>query len=203
MLAIDIETMPNEKMIEFLPEVEPDSRLKDEAKIQADIERKKQKQIETMALNPLYGQIACIGYYSKEEQTVSFGTEKELIKEFLDKIENENGVIVTWNGKGFDFPFIFKRACILELAKLIDLEQYTKRYSERHIDLMELWCGYNKFEKLDTVYRCIFREKLGKEEFDVSEIPELIKTASGKELIRRYCLRDCELTYKIGKKYGL
>ena len=59
-LAIDIETMPNPDMISKLPEVVADSRLKDEEKIKADIEKKKAEQIEKMALSPLYGKIACI-----------------------------------------------------------------------------------------------------------------------------------------------
>lgn len=39
--AIDIETYENIDLIPLLPTIEPDSRLKDEAKIQADIEKKR------------------------------------------------------------------------------------------------------------------------------------------------------------------
>ena len=39
-----------------------------------------------------------------------------------------------------------------------------------------------------------------KEDFDVKQIPELIKTTTGKEMIRRYCLQDCKLVYELAKK---
>ena len=135
-LAIDIETMPNPDMISKLPEVVADSRLKDEEKIKADIEKKKAEQIEKMALSPLYGKIACIGYYGDEIQKVDIEDEATMIKKFLDRI-NEN-VVVTWNGKGFDFEFIIKRGVILGVCPLSLLEVYTNKYkSENHIDLME------------------------------------------------------------------
>lgn len=198
-LAIDIETMPNPDMISKLPEVVADSRLKDEDKIKADIEKKKAEQIEKMALNPLYGKIACIGYYGDEIQKVDIEDEATMIKKFLDRI-NEN-VVVTWNGKGFDFEFIIKRGVILGVCPLSLLEVYTNKYkSENHIDLMEKWCGYGKFAKLNEVASVLIGDQ--KEEFDVKEIPELIKTATGRELIKRYCLQDCKLTYELAKKMG-
>ena len=78
-IAIDIETYPNPEMISRLPEVEADSRLKDEAKIKADIEKKKEEQIKKMALNPLYGKIACIGYYGDKIKEVDLRDEKDKI----------------------------------------------------------------------------------------------------------------------------
>lgn len=199
-LAIDIETMPNPDMISKLPEVVADSRLKDEEKIKADIEKKKAEQIEKMALSPLYGKIACIGYYGDEIQKVDIEDEATMIKKFLDRI-NEN-VVVTWNGKGFDFEFIIKRGVILGVCPLSLLEVYTNKYkSENHIDLMEKWCGYGKFAKLNEVASILLDGEC-KEEFNVKEIPELIKTTTGKEMIRRYCLQDCKLTYELARKMG-
>lgn len=199
-LAVDIETMLNPEMISKLPEVTPDSRLKDEAKIQADIEKKKAEQIEKMALSPLYGKLACIGYYGDEIKEVHLADEKEMIKTLLERIENN--VIVSWNGKNFDFEFIIKRGVIHGLCPLSLLEKYTSKYkSENHIDLMEKWCGYGKFAKLDEV-ASILLDGEHKEEFDVKEIPNLIKTKTGKELIKRYCLQDCALTYKLARKMG-
>jgi len=197
MLAIDIETYADLSVIDFLPPIEADSRLKDEEKIKADIEKKKEKQVEQMALNGLYGKIACIGYYGDNIQEVDFGEEKELIERFLKKVSESSEVIVTWNGNEFDLPFIFKRGLKYGLCKLTDLQYYTAKTNPKCIDLMRLFCGYGKYEKLDNVAKILLGEE--KEEFDVKEISELIKTQSGKELIKRYCLKDCELTYKLGK----
>ena len=198
-LAIDIETMPNPDMISKLPEVVADSRLKDEEKIKADIEKKKAEQIEKMALSPLYGKIACIGYYGEEKKEVHLADEKEMI-EHLVSIWNDH-LFVTWNGKAFDFEFIIKRGIILGVCKLSSLERFTSKYrNENHIDLMEKWCGSGKFAKLNEVASILIGDQ--KEEFDVKEIPELIKTTTGKELIKRYCLQDCKLTYELAKKMG-
>lgn len=51
--AVDIETLPDLSMVDFLPDVKPDKRLTDVCKIEKDIELKKQKQISEMALNPI------------------------------------------------------------------------------------------------------------------------------------------------------
>ena len=116
-MAIDIETYPNPEMISRLPEVEADSRLKDEAKIKADIEKKKEEQIKKMALNPLYGKIACIGYYGDKIKEVDLRDEKEMIQRLMD-LWNDN-LIVTWNGKAFDFEFIICTSTILKFNVVI------------------------------------------------------------------------------------
>ena len=199
-LAIDVETFFDKNNISKLPPVEPDSRLKDPEKIKQNIEEKTQKMIETASLNPLYSKLACIGYYGDDIKEVHLADEKEMIKTLLERIENN--VIVSWNGKNFDFEFIIKRGVILGLCPLSLLEKYTSKYkSENHIDLMEKWAGYGKFAKLDEV-ASILLDGEHKEEFDVKEIPNLIKTKTGKELIKRYCLQDCKLTYNLARKMG-
>lgn len=200
-LAVDIETMPNPEMISRLPEVKPDPRLKDEEKIKADIEKKKQEQIDKMALSPLYGKIACIGYYGDEIQEVDLVDEGSMIKKLLDRAD-EN-IVVTWNGKNFDFDFIIKRGVILGVCPLSLLERFTSKYSKEsmHIDLMEKWCGYGKFAKLNEVAQVLLDGEC-KDDLDVTQIPELIKTITGQELIKRYCLQDCALTYKLARRMG-
>ena len=199
-LAIDIETMPNPEMIEFLPEVKAAGNLKDPDKIAADIEAKQAEQIEKMALSPLYGKIACIGYYGEDYKEVMLADETSMIQTVLTRCEDFP--IFTWNGKGFDFEFIIKRGVILGLCSLLDLEKFTDKYKAvNHIDLMEKWCGYGKFAKLDDIAKAVLG--VGKEEgFNVKEIPKLMETATGQELIKRYCLTDCQRTYELARKFG-
>ena len=202
-LAIDIETMPNPDMISKLPEVLADSRLKDKEKIKADIEKKKAEQIEKMALSPLYGKIACIGYYGDEIQKVDILEEPKMLKILMSLIRNDEDIFFTWNGNNFDLDFIIKRGIILGVDgyNIKTLENIKSRRRENFIDLMEKWCGYGKFAKLNEVASILLDGEC-KEELDVKQIPELMKTTTGKELIRRYCLRDCELTYKLARKMG-
>lgn len=202
LISLDIETYPNLDMVEKLPEVTPDTRLKDEAKIKADIEKKKAEQIEKMALSPLYGKIACIGYYGDNIQEVHIDTEENMLKK-LAELMQEGNIFVTWNGTGFDWDFIIKRSIILGIEdfNLRHLEVIRGRKNIQYIDLMEKWCGYGKMAKLDDVAKVLLGGEC-KEEFDVKQIPELIKTVSGKELIKRYCLQDCKLVYELAKKMG-
>lgn len=201
-LAIDIETMPNPEMISRLPEVEADSRLKDEAKIKADIEKKKAEQIEKMALSPLYGKIACIGYYGDEIKEVHLAEEKEMLEKLVELMKQDN-IFISWNGTAFDWDFIIKRGIILRVEdlNLKHLEIIRSKKNPQFIDLMEKWCGYGKFAKLNEVAQVLLNGEC-KEEFDVKEIPNLIKTKTGKELIKRYCLQDCKLTYDLARKMG-
>lgn len=201
LISLDIETIPNPDMISKLPEIVADSRLKDEVKIKADIEKKKAEQIEKMALSPLYGKIACIGYYSDDIQEVYIDTEENMLKRLLE-LMNDN-IFVTWNGTGFDWDFIIKRGIILgiEDLNLKLLESIRSKKNPMFIDLMEKWCGYGKMAKLNDIASIILNGEC-KEEFNVKEIPELLKTNAGKELIRRYCLQDCKLVYDLAKRMG-
>ena len=198
-LAIDIETIPNEEMLDRLPEVVADARLKDPEKIQADIDRKKKEQMSKMALNPLYGKIACIGYYGDELREVKFGKEEDLIREFLER--SSKNVVVTWNGKGFDYDFVIKRGVILGVCPLCLLDKYTDRFKlTTHIDLMEKWCGYGKYLSLDEISSALLNLK--KQQCNVELIKDIITTAEGRKQVADYCLNDCRLTYELAQKMG-
>ena len=76
-VVLDIETMPNEEVLSLLPEPSIDSRLKDPEKIKLAQESAREKQIEKMALSPLTGKVACIGFYGAVND-VKFGREEIL-----------------------------------------------------------------------------------------------------------------------------
>ena len=59
-LIMDIETIADPSVIPFLPPVEAKGGLKDPVKIAADIEEKKQKQIETLGLDKTTCLICCV-----------------------------------------------------------------------------------------------------------------------------------------------
>lgn len=200
-IVVDIETMPNEDLIELLPTPSPNGVLKDPAKIQADLEKKRVEQIQKMALDGLWGKVACIGYRGEFINEVHIADEQEMLEKFVSITCDKR--IVTYNGKSFDIPFIAKRCAILGIKPLGMFDRWINKYdSERHLDIMYAWCGNNKYERLDTLAKVILNEE--KEDFDVSLISECLKTDTGKELLRRYCQKDCELTYKLTRRlfYG-
>ena len=209
-VVIDIETYPNMDMVDKLPEPKIDSRLKDPAKIEKAKTEATQKQIDEMALNPLYGKIACIGSSlgtlnkGLEETTVWIDqSEDEIIKRFFGEIATfKNGnspKIVTWNGLNFDIPFIYKRALLLGVKPTMSMSFWMKKYTTApHCDLMQVWCNWYGYEKLDNVTQALLNE--GKEEFDVKEISDLMKTEEGKAKITRYCSNDVAITNKLFHK---
>ena len=174
--VIDIETMPNEEMIERLPEPNVAlGNLKDEAKIKAKVEAAKQKQIESMALSPMFGKIACIGV---DTDVHIVEDEKLLIEEVGKEVLSKMQPICTWNGINFDIPFIYKRALILGVKISPPMSFWMKRYNTTpHCDLMQVWGSWRDHEKLDTVANVLLGE--GKVDFDVTQIKELIKTDEG------------------------
>jgi DNA polymerase elongation subunit (family B) len=205
-LVVDIETMPDSSVIHLLPEPAIDNRLKDPAKIALAEEASKQEQIDKMALSPLTGKIACIGYYHGNNTGLECDfadDEKACLDRFWNKAKDCQ--LITYNGKSFDIPFIFKRGIILgcEWATIKQMKNYTDRFkSEKlHIDLMTEFCDFGKFEKLDNLARFILKDK-GKLDFDVTTIKDLIATEEGRVKLKEYCLQDCKITWRLAKRMG-
>ena len=200
-VVIDIETMPNMDVIDLLPEPSIDSRLKDPVKIEEAKKNGRESQIEKMALSPLTGKVACIGFYGAVHE-VRIDDEKAMLDYAHSIILSHQ--IITYNGKSFDIPFIFKRGIILgcEWATIPNMKKYTDKYKsgDRHIDLMTEFCDYGQWEKLDNLARFLLGSK--KVDFDFREIPELLKSDEGKAKLTEYCYQDCKLTWELAQKMG-
>lgn len=207
-MVVDIETIPNPDMVKLLPEPSIDSRLKDPAKVAEARINAKQTQLEKMALSPLTGKVACIGYANEETRNASVvneeTSEKDLLDQFYNTITQQGYIPITYNGKLFDLPFIFKRGIMLgcEWATIPVMKVFTDRYksADTHIDVMAEFCNYGEYEKLDNLARFILGQ--GKVEFDVTRIADLIQTEAGANTVMEYCLSDCDITWKLAKKMG-
>ena len=121
-IAFDIETIPNSAMADRLPPVEIKAgNLKDPAKIAEKEAAARAEQVEKMALSPLYGRMCawvaiddggpvyngCIAESSDEAETV-------IIEKAFETLSGKR--IITYNGNGFDLPFIYRRAVLLGFA---------------------------------------------------------------------------------------
>ncbi len=62
------------------------------------------------------------------------GTEKEILKKFWDVIRDYKQII-TFNGRGFDCPFILVRSAVHKIKPKKEL--MPNRYSDAHIDLLD------------------------------------------------------------------
>ncbi|MBK8002407.1 MAG: 3'-5' exonuclease [Gemmatimonadetes bacterium] len=75
--------------------------------------------------------------------------ERDLIRRFLDYLRRRPQ-LVSWNGSGFDLPVIRYRALLHDLdagslygpAEQRQWESYAYRYSEAHVDLMDVLAGH-------------------------------------------------------------
>lgn len=202
-IAFDIETMPNPDCIPMLPEPTPAmGNLKDPEKIAAKIAEAKQEQIDRMALSPLTGMIASAAFYHPEKEDVVLG-ESEIIEKVLHIIRKGH-TLITFNGKGFDMPYVFKRGIILGIkgCTIPAMKRLTDKYrAVHHIDVMDEFCSFGDRVSLDMCGRFILGEQ--KLDCDFRLIPEMLKTPEGIAELSSYNLQDARLTYKLAEKMGL
>ena len=202
--AVDIEVMPDHDKKWVLPDVKASTTLKDPEKIEADIQKKKAAQLDKMGLNPLTGKIICISVSSNDGNTQSIvgAEEKNMIEWLFDTIADAD-MIFTYNGKKFDFPYIFKRGMEVGAkgCDLVGMKSYTDRFkAHRHIDLMDEFCWFGEYEKLDTLAKVYLGEE--KQDIDFKDFPDLMNTIDGQAKIAEYCRNDAILTLKLAVKFG-
>lgn len=203
MIGLDIETVPNLELINLLPQPEPDARIKDPVKIAADIEKKKAAYLEKAALAPETGAICCAAVWSPEKEAVMcFNNEMKVLSFLVDYLRTDQH-IVTWNGKAFDIPFIYKRMIFNAFVpKLIHpMSALTKRYTTfPHYDGKEIVSGGGKplfpgIWRLEFYAKALLEDK--KEGVEPKEIPNLMKTEKGRDKVASYCKYDAKLAYRI------
>jgi predicted PolB exonuclease-like 3'-5' exonuclease len=168
-----------------------------------------EKQVEKMALDPMLGRIICISFVGdgemRETRTADALTdeaETALIHWAMSFLGFDEARLITWNGLGFDLPYIYKRCVMLGIHPgnfgAPPLSAWTKRYStEKHIDLMQVFGGWNSaaFTKLDAVAGLVLGDH--KNEVDVTKFPEMMQTEGGRKEIAEYCEQDTALTYRL------
>ncbi|RJQ39719.1 MAG: 3'-5' exonuclease [Nitrospiraceae bacterium] len=110
---------------------------------------------ESLSFYPLTGEVITIGllnpdtdkgavyFQSPETQTAPFeengikfetGTEKEILEKFWNTVKSYREII-TFNGRGFDCPFILIRSAVHKIKPTKDL--MPNRYNGSHIDLLD------------------------------------------------------------------
>jgi DNA polymerase elongation subunit (family B) len=187
---------------------------------EADSERIKK----TLALYPLTGEVVTIGMLNPETQkgVVLFqngnsakeefeekgllyqsGTEKEILQKFWDMLKTY-GQVITFNGRGFDAPYLLMRSAVNRVSPTKNLMGY--RYdAKEHCDLLDQLTFYGAVRKYNLdFYAKAFGIKSSKEEgVDGSMVGEMYKTGKYLE-IARYCARDLWTTkelFEIWDKY--
>src|SRR4030042_6390383 len=137
--------------------------------------------------------------FSEDGIDFEISTEKKILEKFWQNIKNYHQFI-TFNGRGFDCPYLMLRSAALKVRPTRNL--MPPRYSaDFHIDLLDQLTFYGAFRKFSLDFYC---RSLGIESPKISgisgeKVAQYFK--EGKYLeIARYCLADTRATAEL---YGL
>lgn len=200
-VAIDLETIPNNEMVKFLPSIVQDTRLKDEDKIKADIEKKQEKQISEMGLNPMFNIICCAGFADENGTSHIMledeKSEKKLLELFWEKVSGYD-YFTTFNGRNFDLRCILLHGMMHKIRPSIEID--SGKYNRgNHTDLRPILSGDGQYAKGKLeLYANIFLGDRKSEGIDGALVQEYWAMGA-KEIIAEYCEQDCALTYDLFK----
>lgn len=154
MLIIDIETYRNVDNLPFLKykmgDIQPPANYKDPEKIAQYKAEQTVKLYEKAALSPLTGKIILIGMYSERASFLTtmpisleldsyFMNEQAMLAKFWDILDNNADIIVSYNGKQFDMPFIYARSLLVGVKPTVAWNDLCNKYNNRiHIDLFQM-----------------------------------------------------------------
>lgn len=175
------------------------------------------------ALSPFTGEVVAIGLLNPDtdkgaiffqtanekvepltEKGISFepGNEKEILEKFWEKIKAYNQVI-TFNGRGFDLPFLMIRSAFHKIRPSRNLLGYRYEF-QNHCDLLDQLTFYGQSRRYNLdFYTRSFGFRSPKENGDGSKVGNLYQEKKFLE-IARYCLRDLVATkelFEIWDKY--
>ena len=140
--------------------------------------------------------------------------EKSAVAMFFKVVEKYTPQLVSWNGGGFDLPVLHYRAMAHGVAarrywqadgadprgEKFRYNQYTARYHDRHLDLMDVLGMYqvSAFAKLDDAAKlCGLPGKIG---VGGDQVWDAFRAGRLDE-IRQYCEADALLTYLLFARF--
>jgi DNA polymerase elongation subunit (family B) len=183
----------------------------------AESEEEKKEVRESLSFYPLTAEIVAIGMYDPNEDrgTVYFqnnsdpllpfeeegfryetGTENEILQKFWEAIKTCRQ-FVTFNGRGFDCPFIMIRSAVHRIKPARDL--MPNRYGEIHIDLFDqltfFGASRRKFS-LDMWCRTFGIKSPKADGITGYDVKNLYRAGRYRE-IARYCAGDLRATAEL------
>jgi hypothetical protein len=188
----------------------------------ADTEEKREAELLKMNLTPLTAQIIAIAMvnpdtmggkvyfqstkeerYFSDDDKVEFvsGDERSVLSNFWNTIEHYDRFI-TFNGRGFDNPFIMVRSAVLGVKPTRNLVPYRYDASE-HCDLLEQLTFYGVTRKFNLDFYCkSFGIKSPKSEGITGlDLGPLYRDGKFRQ-IAEYCLGDVIATAQLFKQWN-
>ena len=209
-LIFDIETYGQS------PE-ELDSIIKEYLIKNAKSDQEKQDILSKTGLLPISGQIVSIAMlnpetnqgkvyfqalkgkienYSKNNIEYIVKPEKEILENFWQDIKYFD-LLISYNGRGFDAPFIIFRSIFYNIKPTRNLMP-NRYYKNEHLDLMDQLTFYGAFRKFSLEVLCEFFKIKNPKDEGVSglAITELFNKKEYKK-IAEYCMRDVIATKEL------
>jgi len=218
-IVFDIETSGFN--IDTLSESQQEYLLREANKEKDDVLRKeKANEAEKwLSLYPFTAKVVAIGMYDvakekpyvyyespekkewiSEEKNVTYKgmNEAEMLESFW-RVIGATDQVITFNGRGFDIPFLMLRSAMLKIKPTRNLMGY--RYDTKtHVDLLEQFSFYGGYRKFNLDFYCYgFGVKSPKsKEVSGMEVRNLYNAGRIEE-IAVYCGEDILATYKLFK----
>ena len=183
----------------------------------AETEEEKQKILDRTGLYPVSGEIVAIAVlnpeskqgkvyfqapeekaldYEKDSVQYMVKTEKEILEQFWQDVKFYQQLI-SYNGRGFDCPFIIFRSMVHGIKPTRNLMPY--RYgTKEHLDLMDQLAFYGAFRKFSLEVMCQLLGVKNPKDEGVSglAVNELFENKEYKK-IAEYCMRDVVATAEL------
>jgi DNA polymerase elongation subunit (family B) len=185
----------------------------------ADTDDKKQEVKDSLSFYPLTAEVITIGLLNPdkenghvffqtggetllpfEEDNIRYeaGTEKEIIEKFWNCIK-EYDHLITFNGRGFDCPFILIRSAVHKIKPKKDL--MPNRYNDTHIDLLDQLAFYGASRRkfsLDMWCKAFGIKSPKGDGITGYEVRDLFKEGRYFD-IAKYCVGDLRATKELFK----
>lgn len=200
-LFLDIETVPQYKNWEDIPEKEQELWTRKTNLARKDEISAADFYAERAGIMAEFGKIICISVGMVESnkalriKSFSNHDERKLLEEFGQIFNNprlRNVILCAHNGKEFDFPWITRRFLINGLEPPAPFQMFGKKPWEiPHLDTMELWKfgDYKSFISLELMAH-IFGIPTPKDDIDGSMVAEIYYKEKKLDRIVRYCEKD-------------
>jgi hypothetical protein len=177
---------------------------------------------ESLSFYPLTGEIVSIGmlnpdtgkgavfFQNNSDPLVAFeeegiryeaGNELEILSKFWQTVKNYSQFI-TFNGRGFDCPFIMVRSAVHKVKPARDL--LPNRYGDTHIDLLDQLTFYGASRRkfsLDMWCRTFGIKSPKEGGITGYDVKELYKNGRGLD-IAKYCAGDLRATAELFSVWG-
>ena len=206
-IVVDVETCGLPNAADYLEPVTPDARLKDPAKIEADIADKTAARLDRLGLDWNVGRIVAIGYWTEQRDTVAYVCQMEEDEQRELSVfwrHAKQRTIVTFNGRNFDLPFMIQRSRYLGIAHpTLDLRPYGG--GQGNVDLyLELTFGRKDSPCMRQTLRAFCR-RFGipvTDEIAGKDIPAMVAAGEWDKVVS-HVTSDVDLTVALARRIGV